>query len=160
MTWIGCGSSKFSEEFAPEIERDCTETFACSTAQLASAGSVDGCISKSGEILDNATAATQQLFVDTVERCSMNNQCPYVTCTQADPTIGYAATHQVQIQYDCVQRSACRSSTGQVGVETAVSDCVATTSATLNADPQGQAAFDAKYARCKDFMGCSYNSCQ
>jgi hypothetical protein len=160
ITWIGCGSSKFSEQFAPEIERDCTETFACSTSQFMGAGDVDGCVSKTGEILDESTAATQQLFVDTVERCSMNNQCPYVTCTQADPTVGYAATHQVQITFDCQQRIGCRVASGQTNSANAVADCIGTTSAALNADTGQQAAFDLKYTHCKDFMGCSYNTCQ
>jgi hypothetical protein len=157
---VGCASNKFSESFAEEIQRDCTETFACSTSQFAGAGDVDGCVSKTGEILDQAPTATQQLFVDTVERCSMNNQCPYVTCTAADPTIGYAASHQVQIQYDCQQRVACRVASGQGGVATAVMDCVGMTSASLNTDVASQAAFDQKYARCKDFAGCSWNTCQ
>lgn len=160
MTWIGCGSSKFSEQFAPEIERDCTESTACTTSQLSVGGDVDGCISKTGEVLDKAPVATQQLFVDTVERCSQSTLCPYVTCTQADPTVGFAAMHQVEINWDCTQRTACRVTANQTGATTAVDDCVGTSSAALNNDPQGQAALVTKYMHCQGITGCAWNTCQ
>jgi hypothetical protein len=42
----------------------------------------------------------------------------------------------------------------------AVNECIQATGNTLNANPQDQVNFDARYARCSTQASCSWGACQ
>lgn len=150
-----CGSGKFSEDFASEIQRDCIETLACTQE-----GQIEGCIVVTANNLDTASTSQQQYFVDAVYRCQGAANCAYVNCTQSTTDTGYAATHVPQITYDCQQKIACRSSSGQMPAASAVQQCIQETSNRLNANPTEQASYDARFTRCQSYAGCSFGACQ
>jgi len=149
-----CGSGKFSEDFAQEIQKDCLETLSC-----VSNSSIGNCISKTGSTADKWTTDRQQEYVDTVARCEIKNGCDYVTCTTSNPNAGYAGAHQPQITYECQQRVGCKISSGQVAAPNEVQICIETLSAQLNANPASQLTFDGRSARCATAVGCAYNTC-
>ena len=152
---VACGSGKFSDDFAQEIQKDCVESWSC--AQKAD---VAHCINGTASAADDWTTNRQQTYVDTVVRCETKSGCDYVTCTVSDPLSGYAGSHQAQITYECQQRINCKISSGQMVEPTAVQTCIAQTSSMLNADTAAQANFDGRSARCGAQVGCAYNTCQ
>jgi hypothetical protein len=162
--WIlaGCASSDFETTHLNELQTDCTETLVCvSSGALSSTDpSINTCVHASASALEAAPETTQQSFLSTVERCTGQSQCQYVSCTQNDPNSGYAATRQPGIQYDCQQRIGCKIAGGQVQSATAVADCVAEQSNALNASPDQQMAFDQKFTRCMGMTNCAWTSCQ
>lgn len=149
-----CGSGKFSEDYASEIQQDCIATIACDQT-----GQIESCIEATGALLDDLDLPQQQYFIDTVYRCQNMLQCDYKNCTQSTAQAGYAAAHVAQISYDCEQRWKCRNASGQPPTA-AIQSCIEETGNRLNANPQEQAAYDAHYARCQSFAGCSYGACQ
>jgi hypothetical protein len=149
-----CGSGKFSDDFAEEIQKDCVESQSC-----VSRTNITECITKTGSTTDKWTTAKQQEYVDTVVRCEIKNGCDYVNCTASDPLSGYAGAHQPQIAYECQQRVGCKIASGQASAPNEVQTCIDTTSAMLNANPTAQATFDVRSVRCATAMGCAYNTC-
>lgn len=150
-----CGTGKFSEDFSAEIQRDCIETVGCTQV-----GQIESCINAVGDSLNGARTSQQQFFVDAVYRCQGSRMCDWVTCTQSTNAMGFAATHNAQITYDCQQRAMCRLSGGQPVTEDSVKQCIQTTGNSLNANPAEQASFEARFARCGQQAGCSYGACQ
>ena len=151
LALAACGTSKFSSDFASEIQRDCLETVACNPTT-----SLETCITNTTAKLDSTSVSQQQFFVDSVYRCQATSRCDYVTCTQSTASQGWAAAHNAEITYDCQQRVTCKGTT----VSTAVTTCIQETSNLLNADATAQPAFEARWARCGSFAGCSYGACQ
>jgi hypothetical protein len=150
-----CATSKFSEDFSSEIQRDCLETVACNLT-----ASFESCVNNTGSSLDNASVSKQQFFVDAVYRCQGAARCDYVTCTQSTANTGWAATHLTEVSHDCRERLACKIAGGSMPSAGAVESCIQETSNRLNANPPDQPAFEARYARCGTLMGCSYGACQ
>lgn len=150
-----CGSGNFSDDFAQEIQKDCTESSNC-----AQKSNVGDCVNKTASTTDKWTTDKQQEYVDTVARCQAKSGCDYVTCTTSNPLAGYAGSHQAQITYECQQRIGCKLASGMMQSQTAVQECIDMLSAQLNGDPASQVNFDARSARCGAAVGCAYNTCQ
>jgi hypothetical protein len=150
-----CGGGNFSDDFASEIQKDCTESLGCWQKP-----NVGDCVTKTAGATDRWSTDKQQAYVDTIVRCEGKRGCEYVTCTTSNPLAGYAGTHQAQITYQCQQTVGCKLAGGMSQEQSAVQKCIDELSATLNANPVSQLDFDGRSARCATAVGCAYNTCQ
>jgi hypothetical protein len=150
------GSDEFSQNFAQEIMTDCTQTLTCTPGVPLAA-----CVTKTGTMLDSATSAQQQKFLDNVTRCEAMLGCGYSQCQVSDPMAGYAGAHQGQIAYDCQQTATCRALVGQAATDFMTS-CSNELATTLNSGLQAQATFEAMLTRCgaASYVGCDWVNCR
>lgn len=157
----GCRTGQFREDFAPEIQKDCVETINCNSHGGGFNNDlVSSCVTRIGDDVGAAPVEVQQEFVDTVGRCQELFGCNYTSCAFQNVSSGYSASHLMQITYDCQQQSMCRIESRQVVAPSAVMDCIANKSSTLDANPAQQTEFDQKWAHCSSYAGCSWGSCQ
>jgi hypothetical protein len=153
----------FSDSVYNELMKDCTETLRCKSDQLqfAAAEEIEKCIEQTGDMLNGASDNQQSMFMNKVTRCMQLQVCDYTSCTESDPTAGYAGAHQAQINYECMQTIACRIAAGMPQGQQAVAECAAQLGNTLNfATQQQQATFEAKALKCAMATGCAYTTCQ
>jgi hypothetical protein len=152
VTLLACGDGVFSNNYAQEIQQDCFQTLQCGAREL-----VGACVTKSGQVLDEASEDQQQIFLDTVDRCKLSPDCSqYSACTLADPLTSYSGTHMQEIAWDCQQKQVCTPSAAQA-------TCIMETSARLNLYPDQQATFSASFARCwapQNLAGCAWVQCR
>jgi len=167
MTGLGlataCGKNDFTDAHVNELRKDCTETLACKSGgiEFLASDAAQKCVDAAGAELGDSSDARQQSFIDGVARCSQLQACDYLGCTQADPSVGYASMHGQQIMNECTQTIGCHIASGQAQTTTAVADCVAMTSNTLNvATPQQQQQFEQRATRCAAQTNCAYVACQ
>jgi hypothetical protein len=152
LTLVGCGDGVFSNTYSQEIQQDCFQTLQCDAKEMVSA-----CVTKSGQVLDNASEEQQQRFLDALERCKGSTTCgQYSACTFADPTTSYSGMHMQEIVWDCQQRQACQPTADQA-------TCVMETINRLNLYPDQQVVFSMSFTRCaapQNRAGCAWVQCR
>lgn len=157
-----CGSSEFASAHFEELKKDCSETLACNSGgiEFLATDAADKCVESAGAKLDNSSEARQNSFIATVARCGALQVCDYLGCTQSDPAAGYATLHVAEIMNECTQQVGCRIAGGQPQAQTAVADCVAQISNSLNVSTQPmQALFEQRSARCRAQLNSAYVNC-